>query len=51
MYKPKSIMGSELADMRLVPIQISVDEVRQQLRLLKYEELYLFWEKTGFFPL
>jgi hypothetical protein len=27
MYKSKSIMGSELADIRLVPIQFSVDDV------------------------
>jgi hypothetical protein len=49
MYKPKSIMGSELADIRLVPIQISVDEVRQQLRSLKYEELSLFGKKQQIF--
>lgn len=49
MYKSKSIMGSELADIRLVPIQFSVDDVWQQLRLLKYEELSLFGEKQPVF--
>ncbi len=49
MFKSKSAGGSDLANLRLRQVQLSQDQVHQQLRSLSYEELSLFGKKKPVF--
>jgi len=49
MYKAKTAAGHEVANLKLRPVQLSEDQVRQQMRSIIYEEMNLFGKKKPVF--
>ncbi len=49
MYKAKTAAGYEVASLKLRPVQLSEDQVRQQMRSIVYEEMNLFGKKKPVF--
>ncbi|MZH05882.1 MAG: SHOCT domain-containing protein [Nitrospinae bacterium] len=49
MYKSRTAVGQELANIRLRKVQLSEEQVDQHLRSLKYEDLSLFGKKKPVF--
>lgn len=49
MYKGKTVAGYEVAKLKLRPVSLSEDQVRQQMRSIIYEEMNLFGKKKPVF--
>jgi hypothetical protein len=48
-YKAKTAAGYEIANLKLRPVQLSENQVRQQMRSIIYEEMNLFGKKKPVF--